>query len=161
MRKPVSQRLMPLLLILLTLALDRFTKALAVALPDERTLIPGVLRWIYAENTGMAFSLFSGQSWMLGVVSVIAVIAGWLVLRRYQLSGWSRTAAALMIGGALGNAYDRLALGYVVDMLDITLFPFAVFNIADAALVVGTVMAYCIVFRTEDWRKINHDANDA
>ena len=69
MRKPVSQRLMPLLLILLTLALDRFTKALAVALPDERTLIPGVLRWIYAENTGMAFSLFSGQSWMLGVVS--------------------------------------------------------------------------------------------
>ena len=148
MRKPVSQRLLPLLLILLTLALDRFTKALAVALPDERTLIPGVLRWIYAENTGMAFSLFSGQSWMLGVVSVIAVIAG--------------TAAALMIGGALGNAYDRLALGYVVDMLDITLFPFAVFNIADAALVVGTVlMAYCIVFRTEDWRKINHDANDA
>ena len=130
MRKPVSQRLLPLLLILLTLALDRFTKALAVALPDERTLIPGVLRWIYAENTGMAFSLFSGQS--------------------------------LMIGGALGNAYDRLALGYVVDMLDITLFPFAVFNIADAALVVGTVlMAYCIVFRTEDWRKINHDANDA
>ena len=109
MRKPVSQRLMPLLLILLTLALDRFTKALAVALPDERILIPGVLRWIYAENTGMAFSLFSGQSWMLGVVSVIAVIAGWLVLRRYQLSGWSRTAAALMIGGALGNAYDRLA----------------------------------------------------
>ena len=151
MRKPVSQRLLPLLLILLTLALDRFTKALAVALPDERTLIPGILRWIYVENTGMAFSLFSGQSWMLGVVSVTAVIAG-----------WSRTAAALMIGGALGNAYDRLALGYVVDMLDITLFPFAVFNIADAALVVGTVlMAYCIVFRTEDWRKINHDANDA
>ena len=87
MRKPVSQRLMPLLLILLTLALDRFTKALAVALPDERALIPGVLRWIYVENTGMAFSLFSGQSWMLGVVSVIAVIVGWLVLRRYQLSG--------------------------------------------------------------------------
>ena len=98
MRKPVSQRLLPLLLIRLTLALDRFTKALAVALPDERTLIPGILRWIYVENTGMAFSLFSGQSWMLGVVSVTAVIAGWLVLRRYQLSGWSRTAAALMIG---------------------------------------------------------------
>ena len=112
MRKPVSQRLLPLLLILLTLALDRFTKALAVALPDERTLIPGVLRWIYAENTGMAFSLFSGQSWMLGVVSVIAVIAGWLVLRRYQLSGWSRTAAALMIGGALGNAYAGLCRRY-------------------------------------------------
>ena len=154
MRKPASQRLLPLLLILLILALDRFTKALAVALPDERILIPGVLRWIYAENTGMAFSLFS--------VSITAVVVGWLILRRYQLSGWSRTAAALMIGGALGNAYDRLALGYVVDMLDITLFPFAVFNIADAVLVVGTVlMAYCIVFRTEDWRKINHDANDA
>ena len=72
MRKPVSQRLLPLLLILLTLALDRFTKALAVALPDERTLIPGILRWIYVENTGMAFSLFSGRSWMLGVVSVTA-----------------------------------------------------------------------------------------
>ena len=75
MRKPVSQRLLPLLLILLTLALDRFTKALAVALPDERTLIPGILRWIYVENTGMAFSLFSGQSWMLGVVSLIVVCA--------------------------------------------------------------------------------------
>ena len=141
MRKPVSQRLMPLLLILLTLALDRFTKALAVALPDERTLIPGVLRWIYAENTGMAFSLFSGQSWMLGVVSVIAVIAGWLVLRRYQLSGWSRTAAALMIGGALGNAYDRLALGYVVDMLDTMFMDFPVFNVADVFVVCGTICA--------------------
>ena len=111
MRKPVSQRLLPLLLILLTLALDRFTKALAVALPDERTLIPGILRWIYVENTGMAFSLFSGRSWMLGVVSVTAVIAGWLVLRRYQLSGWSRTAAALMIGGALGKRLRPLGAG--------------------------------------------------
>ena len=162
MRKPASQKVVPLLLILLTLALDRFTKALAVAYPDERPLIPGVLRWIYAENTGMAFNLFSGRSWMLGVVSVTAVVVGWLILRRYQLSGWSRTAAALMVGGALGNAYDRLALGYVVDMLDITLFPFAVFNIADAALTIGTaLMAYCIVFRTEDWRKITHDASNA
>lgn len=161
MRKPHFPKLRYLLLVLLILVLDRLTKALAVAFPDERTLIPGVLRWIYAENTGMAFSLFSGRSWLLGVVSIAAVVAGYFLLRRYQLSPWSASAAALMLGGALGNAYDRLALGYVVDMLDITLFPFAVFNIADAALVLGTVlMAYCILFRTEDWRKITHDASN-
>lgn len=162
MRKAFLPKLRYCLLVVLILALDRLTKALAVAFPDERALIPGVLRWTYAENTGMAFSLFSGRSWLLGIVSIAALVAGYFILRRYQLSPWSRTAAMLMLGGALGNVYDRLTLGYVVDMLDITLFPFAVFNIADAALVLGTVlMAFCILFRTEDWRKITHDASNA
>ena len=95
------------------------------------------------------------KSWQ-GMLLIVGIV---VLLMVFQFVA---AFAALMIGGALGNAYDRFALGYVVDMLDITLFPFAVFNIADAVLVVGTVlMAYCIVFRTEDWRKINHDANDA
>ncbi len=146
----------------LVIALDRLTKALAAAFPEEITLIPGVLRWIYAENTGMSFSLLSGHSWLLGVFSVVAIVVCGVFLSRYQLSRCSRLGAVLMASGALSNAYDRLMMGYVVDMLDITLFPFAVFNLADTALTIGAVlMAYCLLLRTEDWRKKPHDARNA
>lgn len=145
----------------LVIALDRLTKALATAFPAEITLIPGVLRWIYAENTGMSFSLLSGHSWVLGVFSVLVVVVCGIFLSRYQLSRCSRLGAVLMASGALSNAYDRLVIGYVVDMLDITLFPFAIFNLADTALTIGAVLVgYCLLLRTDDWRKKPHDTRN-
>ena len=71
---------------------DQLVKWLSSSLRTEVTLIPGVLRFTYAENTGMAFSLFSGQSWLLGVISVAAVVIGWLVLRGFRLGPVSRCA---------------------------------------------------------------------
>lgn len=142
------------------LAADIWAKRAAARLTAPVTLIPGVVGLRYAQNTGMAFSLFSGQPWVLGVVSLIIIAGGWLLLRRYRLGVWSRTAAMLMLGGALGNMIDRFFTGYVVDMIEILAFRFAIFNVADAALTVGClVMALSILRKPEEWREKRGEAD--
>lgn len=144
----------------LTVIVDQLSKWLCMGLKGSVTLIPGVLALTYAENTGMAFSLFSGRAWALGVVSVGCILAGWLVLRRYWLGSMSRTAAMLMLGGAVGNMIDRFLRGYVVDMFEALFVDFAIFNVADAALTVGTaLMAFTLIFRPDEWREKHHGSN--
>ncbi len=123
-------------------------------------LIPGVIDLVYAENTGMAFSLFEGQAWLLGVVSALCILAGWLVLRQYKLGKISRIASMLMLGGAAGNMIDRFLRGYVVDMFRTLFVDFPIFNLADAALTVGTaLMAFSLIFRADEWSK-KHDGSN-
>ena len=138
----------------LVVIIDQVTKWLCTGLTASVTLIPRVLALTYAENTGMAFSLFSGRAWVLGVVSAVCILVGWIVLRRYQLGTISRVAAMLMLGGAVGNMIDRFFRGYVVDMFEALFVEFAIFNVADAALTVGAVlMAFTLLFRPNDWRE--------
>ena len=133
---------------------DQLVKLLARQLTGQVVLIPGVLALNYTENTGMAFSLFSGRAWLLGVVSAVCIIGGWLTLRKYQLGAWSKVGAMLMLGGAVGNMIDRFLRGYVVDMFEALFVRFAIFNVADVALTVGTaLMAVSLVFRPEEWRE--------
>ena len=132
---------------------DQLVKALSLRLTERVTLIPGVLALTCTKNTGMAFSLFSGRAWLLGVVSAVCILLGWLVLRRYMLGRWSRIGAMLMLGGALGNMIDRFLRGYVVDMFEALFVEFAIFNVADAALTIGTaLMAISLIFCPEEWR---------
>lgn len=140
------------------IAVDQLSKAAAQFLGERRlVLIPGVLGLRYAENTGMAFSLFSGKPWLLGLLSAVLVIAGAAALRRYRLGRWNGAAAMLMLGGAVGNMLDRLFRGYVVDMLEVLCFQFAIFNVADAMLTVGcALMAYSLIFRPDEWREKRH-----
>ena len=114
-------------------------------------LIPGFFHITYAENTGMAWSLLSGQTGLLAWISAVAIG----VLLRYLLVNkpdkLTSFALALMIGGAAGNLYDRLFLGYVRDFLNFYIFgyDFPVFNIADAALCIGVFLLVIASF-TED-----------
>ena len=131
---------------------DQGTKLLARRLAEPVALIPGIIGLRYAENTGMAFSLLSGQPWLLGVLSAVLIIAGWLVLRRYRLGWLSRVAAMLMLGGAVGNMIDRFFTGYVVDMIEVLAFRFAIFNVADVCLTVGCgLMAASLLFKPDEW----------
>ncbi len=137
---------------LAVLAADQLSKLAARHLTEAITLIPGVVGLRYAENTGMAFSLFSGRPWLLGLVSAAVILIGFLALRRYRLGTLARIAAMLMLGGALGNMIDRLFIGYVVDMFEFLFVDFAIFNVADAALTVGcALMAFSLIFRPDDW----------
>lgn len=138
----------------LTVIADQLTKSLAEAYRPALTLIPGVLGLTHMHNTGMAFSLFSGRSWLLGLVSAACILLGWQVLKRYQLGTLSRIAAMLMLGGAAGNMIDRLLRGYVIDMIEFLFVRFAIFNVADAALTVGTaMMVISLLFCPDDWRE--------
>ncbi|MBQ6382906.1 MAG: signal peptidase II [Clostridia bacterium] len=135
------------------LAADRVLKLLAPRLPEEgMTLIPGMLQLRFTVNRGIAFSLLSGQPRLLGVLS-LAVIAGMILfLRKKELKPFPLAALMLMLGGALGNAADRLLLGYVPDMIELLFVRFAVFNAADAALTIGCgMMLISLLLRKNDW----------
>ena len=138
---------------LVVIALDRVTKLLAVRLPAEGiVLIPGVAGLRYAENRGIAFSLLSGYPRLLGVLSLILIIAGFLWLRKKKLGSFPLAGLALMAGGAAGNMLDRLIRGFVPDMIETLFVNFPVFNVADRALVIGCVLVMVsLLARPKDW----------
>ena len=115
-----------------------------LALRETITPIPALgdfFRIIHWKNTGIAFGLFQENGWILTTIGIVIVI-GIILFSAQVISGpvfW-RIAMAMELGGALGNLADRLnpELGYVVDFLWIGDFP--VFNLADAAIVIGAVI---------------------
>ena len=138
----------------LVFAADRAAKIAARLLPEEGvTLIPGVVRLRRTENTGIAFSLFAGRPWLLGVISLAIIIAAFFILRRRKFGRLPGVALMLMLGGAVGNMVDRFVFGSVTDMIEPLFVRFAVFNIADACLVVGcALLIISLLFRTKkDW----------
>lgn len=125
-------------------AADRITKVIAVhgAADGARVLIPGALNVSLAANTGMAFSLFTGQTLALTVLTLVLVLAlvSWLITRP-DMPRLMRAGLWLVVGGGLGNLYDRLVYGYVVDFLELTFVRFAVFNVADVCICLGAGLA--------------------
>ncbi len=123
---------------LAVLLLDQLSKQGAVAHLVEaqpRPLLPGLLQLQLVHNTGAAFSLFTGASGLLGVVSALVCLALVLLLvlqPPQRLSG--ALAAGLLLGGAAGNGLDRWRLGAVVDFLALVPIDFPVFNLADVAI---------------------------
>ena len=140
----------------LVFAADRVTKYLALRLTAPVPLVPGLLQLRLARNTGMAFSLFSGQPVLLGILSLALLAAGIAVLTRYRLGPVSRTGAMLVLGGAAANIADRLLYGSVVDMIEITAFRFAVFNVADMAVTAGCVLlGISLIWIGKEWETRN------
>lgn len=108
-------------------------QALQPGLP--RPFLPGLLELLLTWNTGAAFSLFSGATQALGVIS-LAVAAGLVVaIARQGTMRLSRSLAlGFLLGGAVGNGIDRWRLGAVVDFLALVPINFPVFNLADIAI---------------------------
>ena len=124
-------------------ALDQLLKLWASSnmnLHEIRSLIPGVLQLRLEQNTGAALSILSNHTWILSILSVSAAVLMVFFLLRRGLSRWEKTAVALVLGGTVGNAIDRVLLGYVVDMLEMEFLPIFVFNLADVFIDVGAVV---------------------
>lgn len=138
-----------LLIAVVVVALDLWTKSLATQMlqygrPVE--ILP-VLDFTLLHNRGAAFSfLSSAGGWQRWVFTVIALaVSTVLLVWTLQLKPherWLSVTLPLILGGALGNLYDRLTLGYVVDFVHFhwqgRYFP--AFNIADAAITAGAIM---------------------
>lgn len=126
-------------------AVDRVGKAFAARMAPGETLdiLPGVLRLRSTTNSGMAFSLFSGQTLPLTIVSalVVAALTAWLFIRPQSQSALLRAGLWMAVGGGLGNLYDRIAYGCVIDFIEPTFVRFAVFNPADVFVCVGVALA--------------------
>jgi signal peptidase II len=121
---------------------DQFVKFEIVShlrLGEERALLGQLLTLHYVSNSGAAFSLGSGSTWIFAVIAALVVIFIILFAHRIRSPGWA-TVFGLLLGGTLGNLADRLfrspgfGVGHVVDFLQVFGFP-AIFNIADTAIV--------------------------
>lgn len=95
----------------------------------------------YLENRGAIFGSMAGQRWFLVGFTAIVIAAGIFVLFRYmKRSKLLSTAVALFIAGGIGNLIDRIRFGYVVDMFEVKLFKFAIFNFADICVTFAFIM---------------------
>jgi signal peptidase II len=132
-------------------AVDQWTKQLAVThlLDSGVRSIPVLgpyIRFTYVENRGAAFGLLQEQTsfFILVGLTVIGVIL--YSLRQMSRPSWILTISlGLQLGGAIGNLIDRIRFGYVVDFMDLSVWP--VFNVADSAIVCGVIgLAYTLAF---------------
>jgi signal peptidase II len=153
-RAPVRRRLVAALLATagLVLAVDQLTKAWALdALtgdPSPTAVIDGWLQLRLVFNSGAAFNLGTGSTWVFTVIATIVALFILRTARRVGSRGWA-VALGLLLGGAVGNLTDRLlrepgvGRGHVVDFLEFLRFPFMdfpVFNVADSCIVSAAVL---------------------
>jgi len=149
-----------LLIALAVFIFDRITKLLIVhniMLEDAVPIIPGFFRLTHLENPGAAFSLFAespspAKTVLLVAISVAALaVVGLLLWMRRNTFNAATIALALIMGGALGNLWDRLTDGKVTDFLDfyIGIHHWPPFNVADSAIVVGAMLLMFRMLRKE------------
>lgn len=155
-RARVSTRALVLLaaVALVVLALDQGAKYLVVSNMEVGELIPvlgEVLQFYFVKNSGAAFSLASGFTWILSIVAVGVIVVIIVFARRIKSIAWA-LMFGLLLGGALGNVTDRLfrepgfGTGHVIDFIKVIYFP-AIFNIADIAIVTGMGLFLLLTLR--------------
>lgn len=158
----LKKRLMLLLdtlLILLLLALDQWTKHLAVVhLKNSRaiSLIDGVLELKYLENRGSAFGILQNQKFFIlfvGFVFMAAVLFFLFKLPMAKKFVIVHVLLSAIVAGGVGNMIDRFRFDYVVDFIYFALINFPIFNVADCYIVVSTIglfILFMFVYKEKD-----------
>jgi signal peptidase II len=154
-----------LLIAVIILVLDRLAKLAierTIALHDSISIIPGFFKITHVENTGAAFGLFadSPSEWKIAVLILFSLIALLIVCallwKNSHAMSTTGVGLAMILGGALGNLWDRLVSGHVVDFLlfYVGQYQWPAFNVADSAIVVGAgLLVYEILFEKADRRE--------
>jgi len=122
-------------------ALDQLSKFLIFGLP-ARSII-GELLWFQSEkNTGAAFSMFSGNNVFFIIITSVACVAlGYLLFsKKFMTHKLEKISLALVLAGAISNLVDRILFSYVRDFIYLKFINFAVFNVADAAITIGSIL---------------------
>lgn len=104
--------------------------------------ILGIFRFHLVYNTGGAWSIFSGATWVLGAFSLVVCIAlaAYLALAPQHPNAGELIGISLVVAGGIGNAIDRFTLGFVVDFIEPTFIDFPIFNIADIGVTCGIIL---------------------
>jgi signal peptidase II len=135
----------------LVLALDQLTKALVRAGVDRGSddpIFPG-LKLVHVRNEGVAFGIAAGGKTLVIALIAVALLALTLYFARHATKPLMWLPTGLLIGGALGNIFDRVRDGAVTDFLKLPAWP--AFNVADVAITVGVlVLAFVLERRDED-----------
>jgi signal peptidase II len=148
MQSSAARRIVAFLIAFGLFGLDRWTKSLVesgVGAYDTKTVIPGFFNIVRSENTGVAFGMFSDSSTqthnvVLVALSLVAILLlGGMLWRIDRLDTPSAAGLTLILGGAMGNVYDRVHAGRVTDFLDffVGAWHWYTFNVADSYICVG------------------------
>ena len=149
-----------MLVIILTaifIILDQLTKYLVVLnLKGQPPLVikDNFLNLYYLENRGAAFGMLQGKQILFTIITIAVII----ILLRVLLKDYKNSplmlkiCVSLILGGTIGNFIDRIRLKYVVDFISMRFFgyDFAVFNIADTFIVIGTILLILLILMKED-----------
>ncbi len=115
---------------------------------NVQPFVPGILQLNLTTNTGGAFGIGRDLSWLMATLAVLLTVAIclWVAKRENSLvppHAMERVGLALVLGGALGNLWDRFTIGRVTDFIEFAFVSFPVFNVADMAIDVGIVLIAC------------------
>ncbi len=154
------------ILLLDLLTKEFIIKGLIPNVGDAVDVIPKFINFVYVKNTGAAWGMLAGRPIFLIVISllVLGLLLCYYILRIKKLGGKCSTlfgiSVGLIVGGCLGNMIDRIFLGYVRDFINFQFINFPVFNFADVALTVGTIimLVYFLFFFSKE-EKILNEAN--
>ncbi len=144
---------------LLIAAADQLIKAYVREIPVGETVfeISGVVSLTHCVNTGAAFSILAGHTFLLAAFSLTLLVAVWIyAATRMNLTVPARIAIACMIGGGLGNLLDRLFRFGVTDYIRLQFIDFPVFNLADIAIT-GSIAVLLILLATDTLEKPSED----
>lgn len=138
---------------LIVLIIDRIVKIIITnnfALNVRNKIIDGFFYITNCHNKGAAFSLFSGNVLFLIFITLIVLFLIYRTINKTNINKIGIVSYGLLLGGIIGNLYDRIFYGYVIDYLDFIIFKFdfAIFNIADIMIVIGSILL--IVFEGSD-----------
>ncbi|MFT8314686.1 MAG: signal peptidase II [Clostridium sp.] len=148
---------MEIIIIIIVNIIDRLSKIWALkTLKDNNdvVIIKNIFSLSYLENRGAAWGIFQGKTNFLLVITVAVVIGIIYFIFKYKPKNkLMRISLSFIIGGALGNMYDRLVNKYVVDFIyfhykDVYSFP--TFNVADMSVVVGTILLALCLFKDDN-----------
>ncbi|MBU1932930.1 MAG: signal peptidase II [Candidatus Omnitrophica bacterium] len=142
-----SQAVASALFILLILSIDQGLKYLVrqnLSVGESIPIISNALHITFVSNTGAAFGLFKNATHVFAVISIVAVVfIATLLIKTIQRAEFFRKpmlnfSLILILSGAIGNLLDRLLFSYVIDFIDVRVWP--VFNVADSSITIGTVL---------------------
>ena len=157
------------LLLIATIAADQWLKYWTVSnleLGQSTPFIPGVMQLTRLHNYGAAWSSLSGKTVLLiAVTAVLLIGVTVLLVKRIVHHPLGMFSCILILGGGIGNMIDRVVHGYVVDMFDLLLFSYPIFNLADCFVVVGAILGsvyYLFLYDKYDAKKkeVPHDGDE-
>ena len=164
-----------MIIIAAVVVFDQITKVIVMntmVLHESVDVIPGVFRFTYILNDGMAFGLLDNARWIFLVVSTVAIASLIFYMWKYRPNNkLALFGMSLVIGGGIGNMIDRLfygdvfANGAVVDFLDFCAFPDVwewIFNVADASVCIGAglIMLYLVMDIVKTAKEEKNKAED-
>lgn len=137
------------IVMILVLLADQFSKILSLKYLKtigDIPIINNIFHLTYVENRGAAFGILQGQKLFFIITTVLVLAFILFYINTNRVNKVMLLGLALVAGGAIGNVIDRIRLGFVVDFLNLVdLIP--VFNIADSAVVVGTILISFFIIR--------------